>query len=244
MKIYAAKICEIREAEAESLYELLGRDRQKKVLELKNQRERERSIFAGLLLRYSFLKAGYDAEMWAQAEIGKGLYGKPFIKGYHDFQYSLSHSGEWIVCAADTMPLGVDIQEMKEWKLQMAKRFYHEKEYNRILKLEETDTANRRTKEFYSIWTAKESVVKLSGRGIGAGISRYVTSDNYSCVYDMDNKQTINIRLYDELEGYIACICNREGNFPEKLEEIDFNNLAKWRETDAESQRKKFCKKR
>ena len=243
MNIYAARTCEIPAAEAERLYELLDKDRKRKVSALKNQKEKERSIFAGLLLRYAFLEAGYDTRAWHRAEIQKGLYGKPYIKGYHAFHYSLSHSGEWVVCAADTIPVGADIQEMKSWKLQIAKRFYHEEEYNRLLALEETDT-DTKTKEFYSIWTAKESVVKLIGRGIGAGISQYVTSDDYSCVYDMDNRQTINMRLYDELEGYIACICSKEGNFPEKLEEMDFKNLAKWRETDVKGQRKKYCEKR
>ncbi len=199
---------------------LLDRDRQRKVLSLKNRKAIEQSIYAGLLLRHAFLEAGYGTKEWHEVEIEKGLYGKPYIKGYNDFQYSLSHSGEWIVCAVDEMPVGADIQEMKSWKMQLAKRFYDVDEYDRLLAIKEYDL-DRRTKEFYSIWTAKESVVKLSGRGIGAGIGGYVTAQDYSRVYDVNDMQMINIRLYDELEGYMTCVCSRTGNFPEKLSIID-----------------------
>lgn len=224
MEIYAAKTCIIQTSESEQIYKRLDKRRIKKISALKNQKEKERSIAAGLLLRYAFLKAGYDENAWRQAEIEVEQYGKPFIRGFEQFQYSLSHSGEWVVCASDTMPIGIDIQEMKNWKLQLAKRFYHRDEYYRLLAMEKSDT-DKMTREFYSIWTAKESVVKLSGRGIGAGLSQYVTSKDYSYIYDTDNKQTMNTRLYDELCGYMVCVCNKEGNFPVKLAVVDFNNL-------------------
>lgn len=233
MKIYAARIYEIQTAEVEKLCGLLDRNRLKKVSELKNEKEKVRSIFAGLLLRYAFFQAGYDIKMWQQVEIEKGAYGKPQIRGNHDLHYSLSHSGEWVVCAVDTMPVGADIQEMKSWQWQLAKKFYHKDEYNRLLALKEMDT-DRQTKEFYSMWTAKESVVKQIGRGIGAGISQYVTAEDYHCIYDKNRNEVISIKLYDELEGYIACACSKLGNFPKKLELI---NILIWAKSQMEGNR-------
>lgn len=202
------------------LWTLLDRDRQATVLSLRNKKEKERSICAGLLLRHAFLEAGYGIKDWQQVQIEKGVYGKPYMKGYDDFQYSLSHSGEWTVCAVDIMPIGADIQEMKSWKLQLAKRFYHADEYDRLLAIKENDS-DRRTREFYSIWTAKESVAKWNGRGIGAGISGYVTAQDYSHVYDVKERQMVHIRLYNELEGYMTCVCSRMGNFPDKLKIVN-----------------------
>ena len=202
------------------LWTLLDRDRQATVLSLRNKKEKERSICAGLLLRYAFLEAGYGIKDWQQVQIEKGVYGKPYMKGYDDFQYSLSHSGEWTVCAVDIMPIGADIQEMKSWKMQLAKRFYHADEYDRLLAIKENDS-DRRTREFYSIWTAKESVVKWYGRGIGAGISSYVTAQDYSHVYDVKERQMVHIRLYNELEGYMTCVCSRMGNFSDKLKIVN-----------------------
>lgn len=199
---------------------LLDRNRQEAVLSLRNRKEKERSICAGLLLRFAFLEAGYGIKDWRQVQIEKEVYGKPYIKGYDDFQYSLSHSGEWIVCAVDMMPVGADIQEMRSWKMQLAKRFYHADEYDRLLAIKENDS-DRRTREFYSIWTAKESVVKWNGRGIGAGISGYVTAQDYSHVYDINESQIVHIRLYNELEGYMTCVCSKAGSFPDKLKIVN-----------------------
>lgn len=224
MKIYAARVYEVQAAETGQLCGLLDSGRRKMTLELKNAKARDKSIFAGLLLRYAFLQAGYTAGAWERITIEKESYGKPYIKGYPDFQYSLSHSGEWVVCAVDTAPVGADIQEMKDWKMRLAERFYHKDEYNRLLALGESDI-DRRTREFYAVWTAKESVVKLSGRGIGAGISQYLTSPDYSRVYDMDSGQSIGIRLYGGLAGYMVCVCSRTGIFPEKPEVVDFGTI-------------------
>ena len=98
MKLYAAKTCRLQASEERNLRSLLDKDRRQKVSALKSGRERERSIFAGLLLRYAFLQAGYDLETWQQVEIGKGAYGKPYIAGHQEFHYGLSHSGDWVVC--------------------------------------------------------------------------------------------------------------------------------------------------
>ena len=69
MRLYTAKIYELQTTEEERLFELLDSDRREKVSEIRSRRERERSIFAGLLLRHAFLQAGNDVEAWRQAEI-------------------------------------------------------------------------------------------------------------------------------------------------------------------------------
>lgn len=220
MKIYAAKTCEAGAENIEKLWELLDSDRREKVSALKNEREKERSITAGLLLRHAFLDMGYCEQEWQQVKIEKGAYGKPYIEGYDDFHYSLSHSGRWIICVVDRAPVGCDIQEMASWKLQLAKRFYSKEEYDRLLAIKDSDD-DRRTKMFYQMWAAKESVVKLSGRGIGQGIDQYVTDRDFGFVRDVETNQKIQIRLYDEIKGYAVCICSEAGAFPEQIDWID-----------------------
>lgn len=222
MQIYTAKTYVLQTAEEERLCGMLDSDRIQRVTAIRSSKERARSIFAGLLLRYAFLQAGYGTEAWGQAVVEKGLYGKPCLKGYPEFHFSLSHSGEWVVCATDRMPVGVDIQEMKPWKMSLAKRFYHEEEYNRLL--ESGGVQDRQTEEFYSMWTAKESAAKLSGRGIGAGISQYVTARDYSDIYDIKSKQTFCTRRYSNIEGYMLCACSRINFFPDMSERIDLGN--------------------
>ena len=73
------------------------------------------------------------------------------------------------------------------------------------------------------MWTAKESAVKLSGRGIGAGISQYVTAEDYSAVYDLDSGRTYYTKRYDTLKGYMICVCSEAKSFPNLLpKSVDF----------------------
>lgn len=241
MHIYIAKIHELQTGEEEQLCGFVDRDRARKVAAIRSRGERERSIFAGLLLRHAFLQEGYDMEAWQQAEIGRGEYGKPYIKGFCDFHYGLSHSGEWVACAVDTVPVGIDLQEMKPWKMTLAKRFFHSREYDRLQALDEV-APDSQTKEFYSMWTAKESAVKLSGRGIGAGVSQYLTAGDYSSICDLDRGRTYYTKRYDMLLGYMVCVCSGGNAFPDLPESIDLEKSI-WREIDVKSKWKECSEK-
>ncbi len=215
MKIYAANTAWIRTENEEKLLAMLDEERRERVKRLKRQQDRERGICAGLLLRHGFLEQGYTKEEWEQVEVALGPYGKPALKGYANFHYSLSHSGEWVVCAVDTAPVGVDIQVMKEVKLTLAKRFYHAKEYERLIAINYEELQK---KEFYAMWAAKESYVKLTGRGIGEGIEQFVTEHTYQQMQDEAGERLADIKIYETIPDYIVCVCTREMTKAEQLE--------------------------
>ncbi len=217
LKLYAAKVCEIEQVEQTQLLDLLDCDRKKNIAIFQGKKQREQSMVAGLLLRYAFLQAGYNVNQWQQVEIERTTHGKPHIKGYEAFEYSLSHSGEWVLCAVDSQPVGADIQETKPWKIQVAKRFYDQEEYDRLLRIQE-DSA--KTELFYNMWTAKESAAKRSGRGLGGGISRYRTKEDYQELYDTEIQKQFHIRLYKELTDYIVCVCSETADFPKRIEVV------------------------
>ena len=95
--------------------------------------------------------------------------GKPYLPQYPHIYLSVSHSGEWFVCAVSSQPVGVDLQEhtplrgeTKETAIQryckIAQRFFHRQETEFIL--EDPDN------HFFVVWSAKESYVKYTGRGM------------------------------------------------------------------------------
>lgn len=86
--------------------------------------------------------------------------GKPFFQD-SALQLSISHSGLWWVLALSEELVGVDVQETRPARFEkLARRFFHPEE---TAALEKAGFEN-----FYSVWTAKESYVKLTGRGIDA----------------------------------------------------------------------------
>lgn len=207
VKIYVSKTIEGYD---DGVLALLDLERKKKVERLKHEKEKLRSISAGLLLRYAYLEENKDSVDWKNIRIKEGQYGKPYIEGDEKFKYSLSHSGDYVLCAIDSDEIGADIQEIKSYKMGMAKRFFHESEYSRLKECPEKD----KLKEFYNIWTAKESAVKYSGRGMGEGIDHIVTNDSYSVIKNIATEEELKIRLYDEIEGYMVCVCSKGNDFP------------------------------
>ena len=89
-------------------------------------------------------------------------YGKPYVKNVENLQFNVSHSGEWVVCAVDTEPIGIDIEIIKSINLKVAKRFFSQEEYRDFVSKDE----NVKMGYFYDLWTLKESYVKAVGRGL------------------------------------------------------------------------------
>lgn len=207
MKIYATKVKEL----SEGITELLDKDRAKRIEAIKRESEKRRSVYAGVLLRYAFLQAGHSVNEWENITIKKGEYGKPVIElsNGHYFHYSLSHSGEYVACAIgddENSEVGIDIQQMIPDKIQIAKRFFSKEEYTRICNSNDEDI------DFYRMWTAKESYVKLTGRGIGGGIDKCIVDDDYRTIIEGANRAQIH--LYDCIDNYMICVCSNDETFP------------------------------
>ena len=86
-------------------------------------------------------------------------HGKPFYpeEGVH---FSISHSGNYVVCCIDEKPCGIDIETVRDVQLQTAKRFCTENELEFINSADDKQTA------FLYIWTRKEAYFKSIGCGI------------------------------------------------------------------------------
>ena len=137
----------------------------------KEEKNRE-SICGRLLLLRGLQELGYD-RLFPQnkdpeqllealaASLKKGPYGKPYLTGYPEIHFNISHSGGWAVCALASMPCGVDIQERRSIRSRrMVERTMNAREQRQIQEAEDG------TGEFIKLWTYKESCIKLSGEGL------------------------------------------------------------------------------
>lgn len=125
---------------------------------------------------------GASAARYGELTLARTERGKPYFENCPDLHFSVSHSGELFACAFAPFPIGLDIQEhvkrrgetdaeAAERCLKIAKRFFHPDEIDAL----ERDTVSA----FYKIWTAKESYVKLTGRGIDGEFGDF-------CIFDLD----------------------------------------------------------
>ena len=86
--------------------------------------------------------------------------GKPYAVNADVF-FSISHSGDTVICAVSENEIGTDIEKIKNIRIRIAEKFATEAELEYI-----GDDINR----FFEIWTLKEAFFKCKGTGLGADI--------------------------------------------------------------------------
>ena len=95
--------------------------------------------------------------------------GKPCFPAFPDFHYNISHSGSFVVCAVCDRPVGIDLQkipEQAERAMKIAKRFFSGQEQETLNVLRGNDEPEALCRLFCRYWTARESYIKLTGRGL------------------------------------------------------------------------------
>lgn len=86
--------------------------------------------------------------------------GKPYLCGYPEIHFNLSHSGKYVVCALSDKPIGIDVQKVNRYNPDVAKRVCSNVEVEQIENSADIDS------EFTKLWTKKEAVLKKYGTGI------------------------------------------------------------------------------
>lgn len=181
MKIYLIDTALLEKMEEEKLVQLIDLERKQRLEKIKRKEDRFRSIGAGLLLRYVYMQKYHVHEGWERVQIYKNSYGKPSVKGKEDFFFSLTHSGSYAGICVDDCECGIDIQEMKPFKMRLAERFFDASEYEMLRNEQDYE---RQRELFYRIWTAKESFVKYQGTGLADGIDSFVLKWEEGCIRD------------------------------------------------------------
>ncbi len=87
--------------------------------------------------------------------------GKPYLASLPDFHFSLSHSGDIVVCATSPVPVGVDIELPRPIRSGIAARWFS---------AEEQHLLSQDPAAFFDLWMAKEAVLKEIGCGLSGSL--------------------------------------------------------------------------
>ena len=196
VKLYVADISNL--PDPLSVPEILQRlplGRQQRIHSMKQEKSRKQSMGVGLLLQK--VLALYHMQ---DSKVFIGEHGKPMVDG---LEFSLSHSGDLIICAVSDKPVGCDVEEIRKAPKGVAERYFSdsEQEYLDQFSGEEYDKA------FFRIWTLKESYVKMTGEGMGVPMEEYeVIVDDCARVIRDEGVQGCYVSEV-EIPGYIISIC-------------------------------------
>jgi 4'-phosphopantetheinyl transferase len=167
--------------------------------------DRRRSIVARAATR-RLLGRYLDADPRALV-IVEEEYGKPALLN-RDIEFNASHSGDLVALAfAKGTPVGIDVERRRRLNdaLGLARRFFSAEELAIVTAAADVEAT------FLSVWTAKEAIVKASGKGIGAGDLRGFTvpfrESRMRPVIDGWSVAAID----PPLDGYYAAVAARAG---------------------------------
>ncbi len=139
-------------------------------------------------------------------------HGKPYLPQHPTLHFSLSHSGDWAVCALADSPVGVDVEQWRTLDVnRLAKRHFSP--------AEQAWMNERGGQAFFTLWTAKESLLKMRGCGL-SGLGRAKLTLYGDTITAQPN---IHFRHYP-LQGYTLTVCGQANVFPETAVLISSDN--------------------
>ncbi len=213
MKIFALNSLEsIDELTFRKLLTDLPNEKQERVKKLAKPDDAKRALLADVLVRSVIaneLKVSNKA-----IEFKENKYGKPFLKRNCDLYFNASHSGDWIVCAVDNQPIGIDIEKIWPVELEIAAQFFSDEEYRMLLAKSPEDQQHF----FFDLWTLKESYIKAVGKGLSLPLKSFtvIFLEKSEMVIKSDNKlANWNLKQYNLDPEYIMSVCAAHKAFPD-----------------------------
>ena len=221
----------LEETVAQDALSLVEPARRERIMQIRDNKNRARSLAAGVLLCYavnlerkvskngsalcvtpadgvqvlaSLTEAKADGDF--RIPITEPLTnGKPYFKDRQGMFFNLSHSGEYVACALADCEIGVDIQQYrKNIKEGVLKKVLHEKEK------EEYQNCTEEEKEglFYRIWAAKEAYAKYTGEGLAVDFRRLCADFFIGEITDDRTGKKCRLQIWEKLPGYAVAVVN------------------------------------
>ena len=142
-------------------YSIMNEDRKRRVDRFRSVDDRKRSVCGELLARRMI--AGQCQIASEKVIIDVTDRGKPFARDL-PVEFSISHSGEYVLCAVSDSPVGADIERIRPVRVRLVRRVCTADEWKFVS--EPGISEQEKTERFFRVWTAKEAYFKCLGTGI------------------------------------------------------------------------------
>ncbi|HEY9062081.1 MAG TPA: 4'-phosphopantetheinyl transferase superfamily protein [Pseudobacteroides sp.] len=204
------------------LMSCVSSEKQARIKKYRMQEDALRALFGDLMVRYVICTRLNltNEELFFKLND----YGKPYLLGNTDFNFNISHSGEWVVCIADSSPAGIDVEGIRSMDMKIAERFFSKDELIDINSKQPCD----RVDYFFQLWTLKESYIKACGKGLSIPLDSFSIrmAANNIYVEDSNGSSKWFFKQYDIGEGYKMAACSMHNKFPDNVERIGVLELS------------------
>lgn len=165
--LYVFEDIELVTDEIYSVFEKqLSKQRREKNEQYKGKTDRILCVLAFVLLRYALMTEYQMTEEESLVEFDYVKNGKPILKGHENIHFNLSHCKYGIACALSKHDVGVDIQDIRDFRASTLERIASPAEKLQI------QNAKQPQREFCKLWSMKECIAKLHGKGLAENFSK------------------------------------------------------------------------
>lgn len=151
----------------------------------------------------------------SRLSIEKGEHGKPFFAN-HPAKFSISHCDGYVCCALSTEEIGADIEALREYDPQIARRVCTGDELHFL------EDCSQRGEAFTTLWTLKESRMKLSGEGTHFGFRKAAFHWNGETFRPVE--QTVFTVTFEPFPNVFLSVCTA-GKLPQDVKIPDVSKL-------------------
>jgi len=147
--------------------DLLSEQRRERATRIANEHDLRANVAVYLLLKKALLEE-YNID--ESPIFGFTESGKPFLVEHPDIHFNFSHCKKAAVCMVDSVPVGVDVEQIRPYRESLARHTMNDEEMSVIL-------SGDPGTEFIRLWTMKEAYLKLKGIGIRADMRDVLRQD-------------------------------------------------------------------
>lgn len=221
IKIYKYKINKDSRREVDALFGILTSEEKKRALKFRF--EKDFLLYSvGKILAKKIIAENFNI-LPVEVEFFIDKYQRPFVKNSQvkDFDFNISHSGEYVVLAVSDKRIGIDIERIKPIDLELSKDVFHDRE---IAYLQQG--RQKKQERFFEIWTLKEAFVKMIGEGLSYSLKDFyfVIGEGIKINFLKSDKQEVFFESWS-IDDYKIAVSSKEDLGSKnifKIDKIDF----------------------
>lgn len=217
MEVFVCRLPAVKSQETINRYvDYLPPVKREQIKRYRSMEDRYRTLVSYLLLRKVLMNKLSSVDL---TMLRFTTYGKPFADSSRIPPFSLSHSGDWCVCAIGTEGMiGVDIEKMTKRQPELFPLLFRKEEECK------SDSA------FFTRWTIKESYLKAIGTGLMVDLQTLIVEEGAMGEYRVKHQQQYyprgKVKVFNLLKQYCLSLCTlQEVKLPAHLQLYTFEEL-------------------
>lgn len=208
MKLYRININDLDDPQQnKGLLESVGVERRKKILRYYMSEDRKRSLGAGIIIEQILKENGLSEDHLKYSENGKPVADNLF--------FNVSHAGDYVVGVSSDCDVGCDIEKNIDAPIEIAEHYFNQSE------IEYIKSESDKNKAFFTLWTLKESYMKMTGMGMSLPLDSFEIIKTEKGFILGRSQEKHGFFKTIEFDDHIFSICSEKENIEDLMQFCD-----------------------